>query len=82
MCNHIQMVLEEASGQPTSMQMEVRGACPPGLIPRRLSPPGLNPPWACGHVMAHHPADRQVPDWGRPPDWQTCLIATVQPPLL
>lgn len=42
------------------MQMGVRGACPPGRVPRRLSPPGLNPLWACGHVMAHHPADRQT----------------------
>lgn len=80
MSNRIQMALEELSERPTSMQMEVRGACPPGLVPRRLSPPGLNPLWACGHVAAHHPADRQVPDWGRPLDWQTSLIATVHSP--
>lgn len=44
------MALEEASEQPTSMQIAVKGACPPGLVPRWLSPPGLNSLWACGHV--------------------------------
>lgn len=82
MSNRIQMALEEVSEEPTGMQIGVRGACPPGLVPRRLSPPGLNPLWACEHVTAHHPADRHVPDWGRPLDWQTSLIATVHPPPL
>lgn len=32
-----------------------------GAFPfRTCPPPGLNPLWACGHVVAHHPADRQT----------------------
>lgn len=79
MSNRIQIAVEEASEQPTSMQIGVRGACPPGHVQRWLTPLGLNPLWACGHVVAHHSADRQVPDWGRPRDCQTSLIATVKP---
>lgn len=37
------------------MQREVRE-----LALQDVSPPGLNPLWACGHVVAHHPADRQT----------------------
>lgn len=83
MSNHIQMALEEVSEQPTnSMQMVTHWGLPSRTCPKAaLSPPGLNPPWACRHVTAHHPADRQVPDWGRPLDWETSLIATVHPPL-
>lgn len=80
MSNHIQIGLEEASGKPTSMQIGLGGGLPSRTCPRVALPSGLNPPWACGHVEAHHSADRQVPEWGRPWDWQTSLIAIVQHP--
>lgn len=38
MANHIQIGLEEASEQPTSMQIGIGGACPPGHVPELLSP--------------------------------------------
>lgn len=57
-------------------------SCPLGLVLNWLSPPGLNSLWAYGHAVAHHPADRQILEWGHPLDWQTSLIATVFPPLL
>lgn len=56
------MDAEEASERPTSMQIGGSG----GLALQDSSRGGsplldLNPLWACGHVVAHHPADSQLP---------------------